>query len=176
MYVVTKTNIMKKAIILLILSVFIFTSCDDNPGVSSAFLKYSHKSGVTTIVVPGWAIGLVSSFADLDREEKEILDCIDNVKVLTIEDNDLNARVNLHKEFYAKINTDNSYEELLAVRNGEEDITIFGKMNEDVITDLIVLVGGDDNAMVCVKGRIKVELINNEIRKGKHADFFSMKF
>lgn len=167
---------MKKAAIILFVSLFLFTSCDENPGISSAFMKYSHKSGVTTIIVPGWAIGLVSAFGDLDKEEKEILDCIDNVKVLTIDDNDLNARVNLHREFYSKINADHYFEELLVVRDNDEEITVFGRMNKNVITDLIILVGGDDNVLVSVKGEIKPELINNEIRKNNHADFFSIKF
>lgn len=171
-----KTNIMKKTGLLLIAAIFLFASCDNEPGVSKAFLKYSYKSGVTTVTVPGWLIGMASAFGDLDDEEQELLSSIDKVKVLSIEDNDLNARVNLHNEFYSKINTDKSFEELLVVREADENVTIFGKMDDDVIREMIILVGGDDNALVYLKGEIKPELINNLAHKNSKDKFFAFDF
>jgi len=167
---------MKKLFLFFIASLFILTSCEDNSGVSKAFLKYSYRDGVTSITIPGWAIGLASTFGDLDEEERELLDNIDKVKVLTIEDNDLNARVNLHEEFYSKINSDNSFEELLVVREDGENITIFGKMDENVIREMIILVGGNDNTMVYLKGEIKPEQINNIVRKNSDKKFFAFDY
>lgn len=167
---------MKKAALLFIISIFVFTSCEEDSGVSKAFLKYSYRSGVTTVTVPGWLIGMASTFGDLEEEERELLDNIDKVKVLTIEDNDLNARVNLHEEFYSKINSDNSFEELLVVREDGENITIFGKMDENVIREMIVLVGGDDNTMVYLKGEINPEQINNIVRKKSDKKFFAFDY
>jgi hypothetical protein len=34
------------------------------------------------------------------------------------------------------------------VRGNDEDVTIFGKMDEDVIREMVILVGGDDNVLV----------------------------
>ncbi|MFW6310194.1 MAG: DUF4252 domain-containing protein [Prolixibacteraceae bacterium] len=164
---------MKKAAVVLIISIFIFTSCEENSGMSNAFMKYSWKSGVTYITVPGWMIGLASTFGDLGDEEQELLSSIDKVKIMTIEDHDLNARVNLHEEFYSKINSDKAFEELLIVRDGNENITIFGKMDKTVIREMIILVGGDDNALVYLKGKIKPEVINDLVRKNSKDKFFT---
>ena len=167
---------MKKVAIVLITSLFILTSCDDNPGVSKAFLKYSCKSGVTTVIVPGWLIGLAGTFGDFNDEEQELLSSIDKVKVLSIEDTDLNARVNLHNEFYSRINSDKSFEELLVVRDANENVTIFGKIDENVIREMVILVGGDDNAMIYLKGEIKPELINNLAHKNSKDKFLAFDF
>lgn len=167
---------MKSIIYILIASAFIFTGCIDNSGVSKAFSKYSHNKGVTSITVPGWIISIGSEFVDLSDEEKELLNCIDKVKILTVEDDDLNARINLHKEFHAEINKDKEYEELLSVRDKHESVTVFGKMNKDVIREMIVLVGGDDNVMIYVRGEIRPEVINNSIDLSNPERFLSMKF
>ncbi|NQU55238.1 MAG: DUF4252 domain-containing protein [Bacteroidetes bacterium] len=167
---------MKRIFIILVASLFLFTACDTNPGVSKAFAKYSHEEGVTSITVPGWLISLGASLGDLSDEERELLDCIDKVKVLAIENDELNARINLHKEFHAEINKNKEYEELLTVRDKDENVTIFAKMDENVIKEMVILVGGDDNVMVYLKGEIKPEQINNTIDLSNSDKFLSMKF
>ena len=154
---------MKSIFLILIATALFLVSCDDNSGVSKAFSKYGHERGVTYITVPGWVIGIAARFGDLDKEEREILDCIDKVKVLSVEDNSLNSRINLHREFYNKINENHEFEELLTVNDQKENVTIFGKMEGTVIREMVILVGGDDNALVYVKGEIKPELLDNKI-------------
>lgn len=167
---------MKKILFIFIASIFIFTSCSYEPGVSEAFTKYRFKDGVTTLSVPGWVIGLAASFADLEESEREILESIDKVRVLAVENDDLNARINLHKEFYSHINKKGDYEEILVVRDDHENVTVFGKMDENTIKEMVILVGGDDNAMIYIKGEIKPELINDKIDLTDPDKFLSFNF
>ncbi len=168
---------MKRNILIIFAAFLILSSCNGyDPGVSEAFMKYRLKDGVTTITVPGWVIRTASRFADLDREEREIVRSIDKVRVLSIEDNDLNSRVNLHKEFYGYIKRDHDYEELLVVHDSDEDVTIFGKIDEDVITEMVILVGGDDNVMVYLKGEIRPELLDDKIDLTNPDKFLSFDF
>lgn len=167
---------MKRNIIIILASIFILSSCNYDPGISEAFMKYRLKDGVTTISVPGWVIGIASRFADLDSEEREILQSIDRVRVLAVDDDDLNARIDLHKEFYNHINKKHDYEELLVVRNDDENVTIFGKMDNSVIEEMVILVGGDDNAMIYIKGEIKPELLNDKIDLTNPDKFMSLNF
>ncbi|MEE4286507.1 MAG: DUF4252 domain-containing protein [Mariniphaga sp.] len=166
---------MKKTVLFSVLLLFLFTSCEYESGVSEAFTKYSFKSGVTTITVPGWVIRMAARWGDLDRNERELLQSIDKVKVLTIEDRDLNARSNLHKEFYNTIKENSELEELMVVRNDDEQVTIFGKADEESIKELLILVGGDDNAMVYVKGRLKPEMISRFMDDNSQRGFLSFK-
>lgn len=178
MYVLLETKIraMRKLFILLIAIAFLFSGCETNPGVSKAFAKYSHKEGVTSITVPGWLISIGASLGDLEPEERDLLDCIDKVKVLSIENPDLNARINLHEEFYAEINKNNDYEELLTVNDKDEKVTIFGRMDKEVIKEMVVLVGGDDNVMVYLRGEVRPEMVGNVIKMSDSDKFLSMKF
>lgn len=167
---------MKNITIISILMLFLATSCSYEPGISEAFTKYRFKDGVTTISIPGWVINVAASFGDLDESEREILDSIDKVRVMSIENDNLNAQINLHKEFYEKINKNNNYEELLVVRDDSESVTVFGRIEDSVIKEMVVLVGGDDNALIYVKGEIKPELINNNLNLSDPEKFLSLNF
>lgn len=164
---------MRHLLLLPVLILFLFSSCEYDRGVSEAFTKYRYKDGVTSITVPGWVIGLASRMGDLEKEERELLRNIDKVRVLTIEDNDLNARSNFHKEFYHLVSQNPEMEELLVVRNEHEQVTIFGKATEKSIDELLILVGGDDNVMVYVKGRFRPEMLSDLINKNSHNSFLS---
>jgi hypothetical protein len=164
---------MKKLIFFPMFLLVIFSSCEYDRGVSEAYMKYRFHEGVTTITVPGWAIRLASRLGEMEKEERELLQSIDKVRILTIENNDLNARVNLHKEFYRKIRENNELEELMAVRNDGDQVTIFGKTDEDVIHELIILVGGNDNALIHIKGRLKPETVASLANKNQNNSFFS---
>ena len=166
---------MKKTVLFSFLFIFLFTACETESGVSEAFTKYRFKDGVTTITVPGWAIRLASRLGDLEKNERELLQSIDKVKILAIEDKDLNARSNLHKEFYSAIRENSEMEELLVVRDGNEQITIFGIADENSIKELLILVGGNDNALVYVKGRLKPELISSFMDENSQRGFLSFK-
>lgn len=167
---------MKPKLLFAVAIVFLLSSCEYNPGVSEAFAKYRFKKGVTTITVPGWVIGLAANFGELDDDEKDILESIDKVRVLVVEDDDLNKRINLHQEFSEKINRKNDYEELLTVKDKDENVTIYGKMDDNVITEMVVLVGGDDNVMVYVRGEIDPKLINEGIDFSDKGNLLSLKF
>jgi len=166
---------MKRFLLLPVLFLFLFTSCEYDTGVSEAFTKYRFKDGVTTITVPGWLIHSAAMWGDLEREERDLLRSIDKVKVLTIEDEELNARSNLHKEFYETVRERGDLEELLVVRDGNEQVTIFGKADEDSIKEMLILVGGDDNAIIYLKGRLKPELIANFMDENSQNGFLSLR-
>ena len=167
---------MKTILLISIVILVIFSSCEYNPGVSEAFTKYRFKDGVTTITVPGWVIGLAANFGDLEDDEQELLQSIDKVRILVVEDEDLNGKINLNNEFSSKINRNGDYEELLTVHDENEDVTIFGKMDEDVITEMVVLVGGDDNALIYVRGELDPKMLKENFQLSDKDKLLGMKF
>uniref|UniRef100_UPI0032170A86 DUF4252 domain-containing protein n=1 Tax=uncultured Draconibacterium sp. TaxID=1573823 RepID=UPI0032170A86 len=167
---------MKRLAFLPVILLFLFASCSYEPGVSEAFAKYRFKYGVTTVTVPGWVISLAAGFSDLKESEREMLESIDKVRVIAIDSDELNLRTDLHKEYYDRINKNKKYEELLVVREDGESVTIFGRMDETVIKEMVILVGGEDNAIIYLKGEIKPEIINENIDLSQPGKFLSLNF
>ncbi|QIA08188.1 DUF4252 domain-containing protein [Draconibacterium halophilum] len=165
---------MKRIAFILLAGLFLTTSCVYESGVSEAYSKYRFKDGVTTVSVPGWVIHLAAGIGDLEDSERDLLESIDRVKVIAVDDDNLNARIDLHEEFYKKISEKKNYEELLVVREGNENVTIFGRMNESVIEEMVILVGGDDNALIFVKGEISPQILNDNIDLSKPDRFLSL--
>jgi hypothetical protein len=167
---------MKKNLLLLIAAIFILTSCEYTPGVSEAFIKYRFKDGVFTLTVPGWVIRLASNSDGIDKNERELLESIDKVRILVVEDENLNGKINLHKEFASKIKSKNHYEELMTVNDNSENVVIYGKTEGDVITEMVLLVSGDDdNALIFVRGEISPDLINDMARNKNRGGLLSLK-
>jgi len=167
---------MKTILLFLFVTLFLLSSCEYNPGVSEAFTKYRFKDGVTTITVPGWVIRVASKFVDDDDNAKELLGSIDKVRVLVVENDELKADINLHEEFSSKINRKGDYEELMTVIDENENITIYGKMDENVISEMVVLVGGEDNALIYLKGEIDPKLINDVIKSSNKDKLLTLNF
>lgn len=164
---------MKRITLILLVGLFLITSCDYEPGVSEAYSKYRFKNGVTTFSVPGWVIHLAAGIGDLEENEKELLESIDRVKVIAVNEDQLNASIDLHEEFYEKISEKKDYEQLLVIRDEDESVTIFGRMDESVIEEMVILVGGNDNALIFVKGEIRPELLNDYVNLSNPDKFLS---
>ena len=110
--------------------------------------------------IPGFVMKLAASIADLDREEKALLKSLRSVTVLTIEDSYLYPDVNFTEEInFSKLN--NGYLLLLEVHDEDEDVIIAAREKNGKLRDLIVVVGGDDNVLVHVRGRMDSDLLEN---------------
>ncbi|MFZ5430768.1 MAG: DUF4252 domain-containing protein [Bacteroidota bacterium] len=147
---------MKKLSLVLIIAITL-VSCHRNDPVASAFTKYSRHDGVTSITVPGFVISLASKLAP--PEDKELLEGISKVKILTIDQPEMNRKVNFHEEFHARLNT-GKYEELMRISDKGTEVTIMGIMDTDhTLREMVILVGGDENALIFLKGNIRPEVI-----------------
>jgi hypothetical protein len=50
---------------------------------------------------------------------------------------------------------------MLEVHGGDEDVIIAAREKKGKIRDLVVVVGGDDNVLVHVRGRMESDLLEN---------------
>lgn len=157
---------------ILFLSVFLVTlsSCSTNRIVTEAFQKYKYVDGATSVTVPGWLISFGTYVADLSNEERQLIRGVDKVKVLTLDDPLLNKGVDFYDEYYQKLRSQKGYEDLLMVRDNGENVGILGRFKKDVIRELIILVGGDENTMIYLKGKLDPAAIKKMIDSGKETN------
>jgi hypothetical protein len=124
------------------------------------YQKYRGEEGVVSIWLPGIAMKLAASIADLEHEEAAFLRSIRSMRVLTIDNNELYPGVNFVRE--ANIHSGrNGYEVLVQVTSDGEDVLILGKEKQGKLKDMLILVGGEDNVMVHIKGRMHADMIGS---------------
>lgn len=110
--------------------------------------------------IPGFVMRLAGAIGDLDRAEKELLRSLRSVTVLTIEDSHLYPDVNFTEEIN-RSKLDNNYELLLEAHENGEDVYIAAREKNGKLRDLIVVVGGNENVLVHVRGRMDSDLLEN---------------
>ena len=85
-----------------------------------------------------------------------MLNGLRGIRVLTVEDDDLNKNI----DFYAELEADgffrnNDYEVLMEVTEDDEVVRFLAKdAGNGKISDLLLVVGGDDNSLISIQGII----------------------
>ena len=155
-----KTNIMKKLFISAAILTFTLTLFAQPTGFDRLYYQYKGEEGVVALKIPGFVMKLAGSIADLDREEKELLRSLRSLSVLTIEESDLYPDLNFTREINLSRMND-AYKILLEVHEADEDVIIAAREKNGKLRDLIVIVGGNENVLVHVRGRMDSNLLEN---------------
>ena len=129
-------------------------------GFNDIYYDYKGEEGVVALRIPGFVMRFDGAIADLEGPERELLRSLKSVTVLTIEDADLYPGVNFAKEMNIT-DLGGGYQLMLEVHDGDEDVIIAAREKKGKIRDLIVIVGGDDNVLVHVRGRMESDLLEN---------------
>ena len=155
-----RQDIMKKLLLSAIILTFGFTLFAQPAGFDRLYYEYKGEEGVVALKIPGFVMKLAGSMADLDREEKALLKSLRSVTVLTIEEDHLYPGVNFTEEINLS-NMRGGYKMLMEIHDGDEDVIIAAREKDGKLRDLIVVVGGDDNVLVHVRGRMDSDLLEN---------------
>ena len=81
------------------------------------------------------------------------------MNVLTVEDPVLNARTDFHEAYYQKIRKSQGMEVLLTVRDPHEKVSILGMTKKGSLRELIILVSGEENVLVYLKGDFDQDMV-----------------
>lgn len=116
--------------------------------ISKFFSKYQSDETFSQVTVSSKMFGLFTNMEADSPEDKEILDAISKLKGLRIlaKQDARNART-LYKEAFGLIPT-KEYEELMSVRDKDKDMKFMIKENSGKISELLMVVGGNEEFMV----------------------------
>jgi hypothetical protein len=151
---------MKKVIFSTLILAFSLSLFAQPAGFNNLYYDYKGEEGVVALKIPGFVMKLAGSIADLDGPEKDLLRSLRSVTVLTIEKNHLYPGVNFTEEVNLS-DMGSGYHIMLEVHDGDEDVIIAAREKKGKIRDLVVVVGGDDNVLVHVRGRMDSNLLEN---------------
>jgi len=153
-----KTNRVLTTLILIIISLSTFAQ--RNP-VDKLFEKYGGKDGFTTVYISSKMFSLISDINTGDEEFNETMSKIESIKILTTEDDSLvDPGINFYKEIMDELSLD-EYEELMVVKEKDQDIKFLVKEKENIIVELLLVIGGEgNNAMISIRGIIDLKSIS----------------
>ncbi|MDN5200452.1 DUF4252 domain-containing protein [Fulvivirgaceae bacterium BMA10] len=106
------------------------------------FDKYMDDDDFTTIYISGKMFGIMSEIP-MDDDEEYIRQQLNDLTGLRILTSDHVDGVRLYNEVYDKLNT-NGYEELMVVREGDEEFKFLVKESKGIIKELLMLSGHDN--------------------------------
>lgn len=133
--------------------------------VDKLFDKYSGKDGFTTVNISGKLLGMAAQFDQNDKESKDLLSSLSGIRILSVDDESLNKSLNFYDElnkdhFFDKIKGE--YELLMDIKEKDQVVKFYVKENKEKrIARLLMVVGGDDNAIISITGNLDM----NEIAK-----------
>lgn len=151
---------MKKISISVLLLAFSLSLLAQPAGFQRLYYQYKGEDGVVALRIPGFLMRLGASIADLDGPERQLVRSLRSITVLTMEEQDQFRGVNFTRELNLS-GQDGPYQMLLEIHDGNEDVVIAAREKRGKIRDLVVVVGGDENVLVHLRGRMDADLIGS---------------
>ena len=151
---------MRRLLILAILLLPVLGFAQNNP-VDRLFEKYANKQGFTTVRISGALLSFASKLENADNPETKLLSGLKGIRILSVDDKKLNEGL----DFYKELDKDgffknHDYEVLMEVTEDDEVVRFYGKSAGDgKLSELLLVVGGDDNALISIQGVIDPENI-----------------
>jgi len=149
---------MKKLVLIMAILLPMAVAAQKTP-VDKLFEKYANQKGFTTVNISGKLLGFASQIETGDKATTDMLSGLSGIRVLTVENDELNKTIN----FYEELEKDgffknNGYEVLMEVTEPDEVVRFLAKdAGNGKISDLLLIVGGDDNALISISGIINPE-------------------
>jgi hypothetical protein len=146
---------MKKLILFLAIVLPMAVLAQKTP-VDKLFDKYSNQKGFTTVNISGKLLGFASQLETGDQATTDMLSGLKGIRILSVDNDELNKNIN----FYAELEKDgffknNNFEVLMEVTEDDEVVRFLAKdAGNGKISDLLLVVGGDDNALISISGII----------------------
>lgn len=135
----------------------VFTiSLSAQSSIDRLFERYQGVDGFVTVTVSGDFLRMVGEF-DNDDEFLRNTDNFTSIRILAQEDENMEV-----ENFYDIVMEElekGGYEEMIRVNSSDSDVKIMVKAEGKIFTEFLVVAGGDDNAIIQIKGRLTDKII-----------------
>mgnify|MGYP000577881610 CR=1 FL=1 len=140
---------MKKTILVLIAIVWGGTAFAQQNAITNYFNEYVSDTAFTKVNVTSKMFSLFTEIDSEDAAEKEVIEALSKLKGIKVlmNDNPVNPSA-LYRDAEAKIAKDKSYEELMSVQDGKENVKFMIKESKGIISELFMIVGGNEQFIV----------------------------
>lgn len=150
---------MKKLLLSIVLIAGMLTVNAQTP-VDKIFNKYAGKDGYTTVIINSFMFKLLASIETDDPEYEEFRKASSGIESIRILAQDGGGSVGFGRELIKNLPRD-EYEELMVVKEVDEEVLFLAREDGGVITEFLLVVAGDDgeDALIVFTGNIDLESI-----------------
>ena len=151
---------MRKSILLLSVLVLSVSSFAQRNPIDAMFDKYAGNEGITTVYISSKMFSMMAG-VDLDDDEMEdVINNLKSIRILTVEDEELNNRLNFFDELASELDL-SGYEELMVVKESDMDLKFLVKEKGKRIDELLMIGGGPgQNVLISIKGDLDLQNIS----------------
>jgi len=121
-----------------------------NPSFDRFFDRYADKDGFVTVSFTNLPAGIFND------GEKDPDFRISSLRVITVQDELLNTKLNFYNEIIPGLNR-SGYEELMTIKHNGEKSIMLCKKDKKRITEVLFVSGGKSNVMVEITGSMNLE-------------------
>ena len=149
-------------IILVLFFISIGNVLGQKTAIDKLFDKYAYKDGFSTIYISKDMFELFTVQNEYNEDPEELKDAIvglESIRILTIEDSTLNTQINFFKEIGSQIPFE-EYTTLLVVKEEGTDLRMVVKKENGLITEFLMLGGGDDDILISIIGNVNLNSIS----------------
>lgn len=139
---------MKKLMIGAVIMMCSIAASAQNDAIAKFFTKYQSDESFSQVTISGKMFSMMANLSGETEEEKAMIASISKIKGLKIlsKSEARNSR-ELYKEAISMIPT-NTFEELMAIRDKDKDMKFFTKESGGKISELVMVMGGNEEFMV----------------------------
>ena len=125
--------------------------------IEQLFEDFSKEKNTTHVKLGGFAMSLANIFTDTKG--------VTGVEVFAFDE----CSKSIKDEINAAIKNiaDSAYETLVSTNEKGERTKVLVKIEKDLIREIVVLAGGDDPALIRIKGKIKPDDVNSVVENNR---------
>ena len=144
---------MKKIYGIIVIALFT-TTIYAQKSIDALFDKYSGKDGFVTVTINGNLLKLAASLDD--DEDSDIPKEISSIRILA-QDEDYKGTVENFYDLVIKDLDVSKYEEFMTVKESNQDVRMLVRMEGNKFTEFLLIVGGEDNALIQIRGNMTLD-------------------
>jgi hypothetical protein len=152
---------MKKIVIGVLMMMGAFMANAQNDAIAKFFTKYQNDESFSQVTISGKMFSMMSNIEGDGEDEKAMINSISKIKGLKIlsKSEARNSR-ELYKEAISMIPS-KDFEELMSIRDKDKDMKFFTKESGGKISELVMVMGGNEEFMVMtIFGEINLKEIS----------------
>jgi len=138
---------------------FSFMVFGQNPAIDQLFAKYSDKDGFTAVSISKGMFNLFASENENKDEFAAAVKGLESIRILSPDATIKKGSLNFYSEICKSLPIA-QYEELMSVKEKDQVFKMLIRRKGNVITEFLMIGGGNDNVLICITGNINLKSIS----------------